>query len=239
MPPEGIERVHHSGILTFDEIVSFTKTAVLKGIDKLRITGGEPLVRKGITDLVKELASIPGIKDLSMTSNGILLERYAFELKRAGLMRVNVSLDTTNKERYREITRGGDIDDVFRGIDAAKRAGLIPVKLNCVVNNNSDEPDALLVKKFASGTGLNVRFITRMELSKGTFEKVEGGDGGDCENCNRLRLTSTGILKPCLFSDIGINIREYGAESALEEALRLKPSKGVINSSGSFYNLGG
>ncbi len=239
MPEEGIALLDHSSILSFDEIVSFTEIAVRKGIDKVRVTGGEPLVRRGVTTLISKLASIEGIKDLSMTTNGTLLERYAQELKDAGLMRVNISMDTCDPERFREITRGGDIETLFRGVDAAKKAGLTPIKINCVIENSSEERDAQLVAQYAQKEGLLVRYIPKMDLEHGVFGVVEGGSGGDCAKCNRLRLNPTGVLRPCLFSDIEIDIRKDGAEAAIEKALRVKPLKGGCNHSGNFYNIGG
>lgn len=239
MPQEGIKMVDHSRILTFSQIVDFTTTAVSMGIDKVRLTGGEPLVRRGITQLVREIALIDGIKDLSMTTNGVLLSEFAKELKEAGLMRVNISLDTTDSKRYAEITRGGDIRNVMAGISAAQEAGLNPVKINCVVDKHGQEPDALKVFDFAKENGFEVRFIHKMDLKKGEFGIVEGGDGGNCSICNRLRLTSTGMLKPCLFSDLEIDITKYSAQEAIERALNIKPSKGLINREGNFYNIGG
>lgn len=239
MPEEGIRLLDHSQILSFSEIVGFTRVAVSMGVDKIRVTGGEPLVRNGITGLVKEIASIEGVKDLSMTTNGVLLTRFAEDLKKAGLMRVNISLDTTDPERYKTLTRGGDISQVINGIKAAKEAGLLPVKINCVVEKESNEPDALMVKEFASRNDLEVRFIHKMDLKRGEFGIVEGGDGGNCGICNRLRLTPTGMLKPCLFSDIEIDIRKYGAKEAIQHALNIKPVKGLVNRAGNFYNIGG
>lgn len=245
MPEEGIPLVDHSEILTFNEIEEFTRVAVSNGVNKVRITGGEPLVRKGITELVRRLASIEGITDLSMTTNGQLLSQFAEELEKAGLIRINISLDTADPDRYREITRGGDINKVFDGIEAAKSAGLLPIKLNCVVNSDRNEPDAQSVLKFAqeralSGiNGIEVRFIKMMDLHTGSFGIVDGGDGGDCPRCNRVRLTANGLVKPCLFSDLGYSIREYGAEKALEMAVKNKPAKGSHNDTGKFYNIGG
>ena len=119
MPEEGIPLIKHQDILSFEEIEGFTRTAVHYGINKVRITGGEPLVRKDITSLVEKLSAIEGIDDLSMTTNGILLEKFAFPLKQAGLNRINISLDTMDPERYRGITRHGDLGQVLAGIEAA------------------------------------------------------------------------------------------------------------------------
>lgn len=239
MPQEGVQMVDHSMILTYQEIEDFTKIAVGKGINKIRITGGEPLVRRGIITLIEGLAVIEGIKDLSMTTNGVLLSDFAQDLKSAGLKRVNISLDTMDPQKYIDITRGGNIDRVFEGITAAKKAGLSPIKLNCVVEHSSDEKDAKSVADFAGKEGLVIRYIPLMNLKSGKFGRVEGGDGGNCSNCNRLRLTATGMLKPCLFNDIEFNIRELGAERAIELALQHKPVRGGHNTSGCFYNIGG
>jgi len=133
MPADGIAMMQHSDILSFEEILDVVKAAVNLGVDKVRITGGEPLVRKGVVDLVGMLAGVKGINDLSITTNGHLLEMLALPLKKAGLMRVNISLDATNPVRYSEITRGASVDKVFNGIAAAKEAGLLPIKINCVI----------------------------------------------------------------------------------------------------------
>lgn len=239
MPLEGVELIDHSMILTFKEIEDFTRVAVAKGINKVRITGGEPLVRKDVAILVSSLSGIEGITDFSMTTNGTLLSDFAVPLKNAGLQRVNISLDTMDPLKYSEITRGGDIGKVLDGISAAKSAGLTPIKLNCVVAVNSDENNAKGVAEFARSEGMSVRFIPLMNLRSGKFGRVEGGDGGNCQDCNRLRLTATGMLKPCLFNDIEFNIRELGAEKAIELALRYKPTRGGLNTSGCFYNIGG
>lgn len=239
MPQEGVKLMRHQDILTFDEIAEVTKTAVSMGVDKVRITGGEPLVRKGIVDLVKMLAEIPGINDLAMTTNGTLLGKFARPLADAGLHRVNISLDTLDSEKYRQITRVGKLEDALRGIRAAKDAGLTPIKINCVVDKNSDEPDAQQVRKFSEEHGLQVRFIPQMNLDTGEFGVVEGGDGGNCKKCNRLRLTSDGKVMPCLFSELGYDVRKLGAKKAIELAVGNKPKSGTVNHVNHFSNIGG
>jgi len=174
-----------------------------------------------------------------LTTNGILLGNFASQLSQAGLHRVNISLDTADPGKYRQITRGGDIRDVFLGIDAARKAGLEPVKINCVVKNSSDELDALQVKEFCRKEGLEVRFIHEMDLESGCFTVVEGGSGGDCKKCNRLRLTANGTIKPCLFNDLGFDIRELGIERALTQAVEMKPEWGSLNLLNKFHNIGG
>jgi len=239
MPEEGVKLISHNDILTYDEITAFTRVAVTAGINKVRITGGEPLVRKGITSLIEMIAAIEGITDLSMTTNGILLSEYAEGLAAAGLMRVNISLDTVDPDKYSYVTRGGDLNAVLRGIDSAQRAGLRPVKINCVIKSTPDEEDARAVAEFCMREGLEVRFIRQMDLASGTFSVVHGGSGGHCSRCNRLRLTPEGMLRPCLFSDIGFSIRELGAAEAIKRALENKPEKGTVNHINGFYNIGG
>jgi cyclic pyranopterin phosphate synthase len=239
MPAEGIRLISHQDILTYDEIIEVVRTAVDFGVNKVRITGGEPLVRKGIANLVEQLALIPGIMDLAMTTNGILLAEYAHILKEKGLKRVNISLDTLDPDKFRELTRGGDVTSVIAGIDEAINVGLNPVKLNCVIQSSPNEPDAQSVKAFAFSRGVEVRYIHEMDLDGGYFKPVIGGDGGNCATCNRLRLTANGLVKPCLFSNSGYSVRELGPRKALELALQNKPECGTINTTSEFYNLGG
>jgi cyclic pyranopterin phosphate synthase len=239
MPEKGIELLRHQDILSFDEIVEVTRVAVSLGVDKVRITGGEPLVRKGIVTLVRMIAEIEGVDDFGMTTNGILLEKFAPELAQAGLQRINISLDTMNPERYRLITRNGTIEDVLSGVESARKAGLQPIKINCVVQTNSVEPDALEVKKFAESQGFQVRFIPKMKLETGVFGRVENGEGGNCKACNRLRLTANGKIKPCLFCNLEYDVRKLGAEQAIRLAIGEKPESGSVNLVNQFSNIGG
>lgn len=239
MPCDDFVMLSHNDILRFSEIVNVVREGVAMGIDKVRLTGGEPMVRRDVVKLVGMIASVPGIKELTMTTNGVLLEKFAYPLAEAGLNRVNVSLDTMDPVRFREMTSGGDIYQVLRGIEAATEAGLKPLKLNCVVTGSSSEADALAVKKFAVEKGLEVRFIHQMDLGKGEFSIVEGGEGGDCERCNRLRLTANGKIKPCLFSDTSFDVRKLGAREALLAAVSQKPAYGTTCSHNQFYNIGG
>jgi len=239
MPEEGIKLFRHEDMLSFSEIAGFTKVAVLNGVTKVRITGGEPLVRKGIEALVRMISDIFGIEDLSMTTNGTLLKIFAKELKSAGLHRVNISLDTVDPVKFREVTRTGNLSDVFEGIDAAKKAGLLPVKINCVIKDSKEEEEAMAVAGFCKENNLEIRYIRQMDLVRGHFSVVEGGTGGDCPMCNRLRLTSNGKLKPCLFSNIEFDIRELGFEKAIAQAAALKPECGSKNETDAFYNIGG
>lgn len=239
MPEDGIQLLQHQDILSFDEIVEIVKQSVDAGINKIRITGGEPLVRKGIVNLVEMIANIPGILDFGMTTNGTLLEKFAQDLKNAGLHRINISLDTVNPQKFTDITRKGNINDVFRGIEAAKKARLTPIKINCVIKESKLEEDAQEVAKYCKENNLKIRYIKQMELSEGSFSIVDGGTGGNCTICNRLRLSANGIFYPCLFSDQGFNVRELGIENAIKEAVHHKPAFGSCNNVNQFYNIGG
>ena len=238
MPEDGIRLLDHSDILSFEEIADFTRIAVANGITKVRLTGGEPLVRKGILELVTMLASIDGLEDLSMTTNGVLLSKYATDLKKAGLKRINISLDTVNPDNYCQITRNGELAQVLEGIEAAQKVGFEPIKINCVLLGQPDDETQRL-KEFCTTRGLKLRFIHQMNLKTGEFSTVEGGEGGNCSKCNRVRLLANGDIKPCLFSDLAYNIRKLGHQEALDLALGNKPKSGTYNQSGEFYNIGG
>lgn len=226
MPEEGVPMLRHEDLLTLEELAEVARAAVDLGVTKVRLTGGEPLVRKGIAALVSMLAQIEGIRDLAMTTNGIRLAEFASPLAAAGLHRINISLDTLDPARFSQITRGGDLSQVLGGIEAARTAGLEPIKLNCVVRQSQDEPDALAVAEFGRQHGYEVRFIRQMNLAEGRFSVVIGGRGGDCPSCNRLRLSCDGRVRPCLFHDLQFSVREFGATGAMLRAIEAKPKCG-------------
>lgn len=167
MPEEGVPLVDHEEILRFEEFEHLVAIAASVGIRRVRLTGGEPLVRKGIVDFVARLKQITGIEDVALTTNGILLPRYAHDLKKAGLDRVNISLDTLHPERFRAITRIGCVEDVWSGIRSALEEGLHPVKLNVVVMGgvNDDELDDFV--RLAYEWPVHVRFIELMPIGEG------------------------------------------------------------------------
>jgi cyclic pyranopterin phosphate synthase len=239
MPAEGVRLLPHDGILSYEEIAEVARVAVGMGVTKLRITGGEPLVRLEIETLVRMLAEIEGLRDLAMTTNGLLLARHAAALAEAGLRRVNVSLDTIDPQRFAVITRGGDVRKVLAGIAAARAAGLAPIKLNCVISPHSSQADRKTVTDFARAEGLQVRLIERMDLAAGVFSVVHGGTGGDCRRCNRLRLSADGQIRPCLFSNLGYRVRELGAAEAIRRAVSEKPAAGSACTNHAMHAIGG
>ncbi|MBU0672372.1 MAG: radical SAM protein [Candidatus Margulisbacteria bacterium] len=239
MPEKGICLKSHDDILSYEEIEDIVRTAVKLGFSKFRLTGGEPLIRKGIVGLVERLAKIEGVKTLAMTTNGLLLSKYAKELKSAGLSRLNISLDTLQPERYKEITRGGILADALAGIKAAQEAGFTKTKLNAVIVDsfNDDEKDNF--KKFAQKNEMKVRFIKKMDLKSGDYYEVEGGEGGNCSICNRLRVTADSKIRSCLFSDNEIDLRKEGIETGLKKAILCKPEKGHKSLKREMIQIGG
>jgi GTP 3',8-cyclase len=238
-PTRNWNLLRHDELLSFDEITAVVHAAAALGFTKVRITGGEPLLRPGLVDLIRRVAAVGGVEDLGLTTNGTLLAETARELRDAGLHRVNVSLDTIDPVRFSETTGGGDVAEVLQGIEAALAAGLRPVKLNCVVENFPDEPDALAVAAWAAKHGCEARFIPRMDMEQGVFSRVFGGAGGDCPACNRLRLSSAGLILPCLFSEPAFSVRELGPQEALRRAVEAKPKAGGRCSQNWMHGIGG
>lgn len=270
MSPEGVKPIEHREILSYEEIIRIAAIAVSLGVKKIRITGGEPLARKNITYLISSLNNIKDLEDISLTTNGVLLERYADEIAQAGLRRVNVSLDSLRPNKYSEITRGGDINNVLRGIDKAEKAGLIPVKINMVAIRGFNDDEIEDFAKITLEKSYQVRFIEFMPLGardlwgpekyipineiKSIVEKIgalspvrlrksgparyfrfEGASGvvgfinalshQFCTECNRLRLTADGKLRPCLFSETEIDLknplRSSAPDSEIERLIKL------------------
>ncbi len=260
-------------LLTVENCLIIGQVAVDLGITRIRLTGGEPLLRPDILDITGGLSAIPGLKDLSLTTNGILLEKNAFKLAAAGLKRVNISLDSLNEANFRQITNGGKLQSTLQGIEQSLLAGLTPLKLNVVLLKGINDHE---IEKFVAMTidqELDVRFIEYMPtqgqkkwshlflpLEKvmevagkiAPLVPVDGEHGGGpaqyfhlegaigkiglisplsrhfCDRCNRLRVTSDGKIKPCLFSDEEIDLRPYFSDkeqlkAKFFEALQLKP----------------
>jgi cyclic pyranopterin phosphate synthase len=237
--------------------VEICRAAVELGIVKIRVTGGEPLVRKGIVELCANLAALD-IDELCLTTNGILLEQFAEPLKLAGVDRVNVSLDTLDADKYRKLTRGGDLSAVLRGIDAAKRAGLTPVKINAVLIKGVNDTE---IDRFYELDNVEPRFIELMPigeskehwreryftLDSNKHKVISPISRKFCGACNRLRLTADGKLKPCLHSRDEYNVRGLRVEelkAAILNAAAAKPQMhlletGATNSQRGMNRIGG
>ena len=188
MPPEGVDDLGHNTILKYEEIERIVRAAASLGITKYRLTGGEPLVRKGIVSLVEKMAKIPGVEEIGMTTNGILLSKYAQDLKDAGLKRVNISLDSLRHSRYKEITRGGNLDEVIAGINAAEKAGLTPIKLNVVAMKGFNDDEMMDFVQLTFQHDYEIRFIELMPI--GTA--LNDGDHGFI-SCEEMKDRLPGI----------------------------------------------
>jgi len=215
MPSDGIYLLPHQDILTYEEIYTIVKAAAELGINKVRITGGEPLVRSGVPKLIEMLAHIDAIDDISLTTNGTLLGRYAAELKSAGLRRVNISLDTLKQDKFKFITRTtNNLDDVLEGIEVAKSVGLNPVKLNMVVMSGVNDDELLDFAAKTVNEGWHVRFIEFMPVTSQSTITSPFLSVSDM----RKRLEQLGELEPCLPS-VGNGPAKY---------FRLPQAKGTI-----------
>jgi cyclic pyranopterin phosphate synthase len=164
MPEEGVRFMQRAEILSFEEIERMARVAAGLGITKLRITGGEPLVRRDLPVLIRKLAAIPGIHDLALTTNGVLLKDLAHPLYDAGLRRINVHLDTLDRERFIEITRRDELDRVLEGLEAARTTGFDPIKINAVAVKNLVEEDIVPLARYSRERGFEVRYIEFMPL---------------------------------------------------------------------------
>lgn len=250
MPPAGISHVPNDKILSYEEIVRIVEAS---GIRKVRITGGEPLIRRDIAELIRKL----DVDDLSMTTNGVLLKDCARQLRDAGLDRVNISLDTLDRERFKYITGSDSLNSVLDGIQAALKAELNPVKINVLLLGKEEVNDFI---RLTIENPLHVRFIEFMPIGnykasgvfldifnsmepaevKGNgparYFRVKGAMGTVgfispmsnkfCSGCNRLRLTSTGFLKTCLYSNAGVNLKgQKDLPRLIRNALLLKPKE--------------
>jgi cyclic pyranopterin phosphate synthase len=266
MPEEGAVFSDRADILSYEEIERFVRAAVPLGINKLRLTGGEPLVRRDLASLVARLAVIPGILDLALTTNAVLLEQHAESLYKAGLRRLNIHLDTLDREKFQRITRRDDLPRVMAGIDAAVRAGFERIKLNIVAVKGLMEQDIVPMARFCRERGFEPRYIEFMPLDaqslwerqrvlsadqmiamlseeisplepvpdadpRAPATEYRYADGGGkvgfiasvtrpfCLNCNRIRITSDGKLRYCLFAIEETDVRGLLRSSASDEEI--------------------
>ena len=267
MPEEGVQFMDRREILSFEEIERFVRAAVPLGINKLRITGGEPLVRRDLPRLIEKLAPVEGIRDIALTTNAVLLEQHARDLYAAGLRRLNIHLDTLDRERFRQITRRDDLPRVMAGIDAAVAAGFRSIKFNIVAVKGLVEPDIVPMARFCRERGFEPRYIEFMPLDAQSLwgrQKVLSADEiiamisseiGElvpvpdadprapateyayadgsgrvgliasvtkpfCLNCNRIRLTSDGKLRYCLFAIDETDVKDLLRANAPAEEIQ-------------------
>ncbi|MCL4459319.1 MAG: GTP 3',8-cyclase MoaA [Chloroflexi bacterium] len=308
MPLEGIASLSHAEILSYEEMAAIVRAAAELGIRKVRLTGGEPLVRLGLTNFIAMLRAMPGIDDLSLTTNGFLLSRYAADLKRAGLKRINVSLDTLRPDRFQQITRLGRLEEVLKGIETAQAVGLQPLKINTVVIDGFNADELIDIATLTIERNWHIRFIElmpvggtadwaqeryipldeikrrieealghlephhpatntgneprfnldgparyyRLPRAKGTIGFISPISCQFCAQCNRLRLTADGRLRPCLLSEQEVDLRSPLRQGAtiddikqlIRQAAQMKPlghrlNERVVPEDRSMYQIGG
>jgi len=238
MPAEGVPPRKHEDFLSLEQIAEVARAAVGLGVRKIRLTGGEPLVKRGIVDLVRMLGGIDGLEHLAMTTNGTLLARHARPLKEAGLDSVNVSLDTLDPERYRALTRGGSIEDARAGIEAALGEGF-PVKINMVVLEDTGEEEIGAMRAFCAERGARLQLINHFSLLNEKSDSYSFERPPSCGQCNRIRPMADGMLKPCLHSDAEVRLDFSRLEESLREAILSKPKRGAVCTIRTMSQIGG
>ncbi|MCF7929617.1 MAG: radical SAM protein [Spirochaetales bacterium] len=238
MPAEGVPLKRHDDLISFEEITAVVEAGIGLGIRKVRLTGGEPLVRRGIVDLVSMLHRVAGIQTLAMTTNGILLDRFAGALKEAGLDSVNISLDTLDPERYHYITRIGSLEKVLSGIEAARRAGF-SIKINSVVMDDTEETEIRNLRRFCREKGLVLQLINHYSLDSEKLQGYHFDRPPDCAGCNRIRLLADGTLKPCLHSDLEIPFDPKDPRESIRRTILSKPKEGTICTNRDMVGIGG
>ena len=267
MPAGGVEKRRHEDVLTVEELEEIARSAGRCGIRKIRLTGGDPLVRRGIVDICARTAAAPGVEEVCMTTNGLLLPKLAPELRKAGLRRVNISLDTLSPELYRELTRVGNIEDAVSGLKAALDH-FQTVKINAVLIGGTNEPEIRQMVYITKDAPVELRFIELMPIgecahwprerflensavleavpelepcgtsgvarlfslpnARGRVGLISPLSSHFCPECNRIRITPDGRLKPCLHSAQEIELRGFhGAEldAKLREGICAKPMR--------------
>lgn len=238
MPESGVELKNHNEIISYENIIKIVKEAAHLGIKKIRLTGGEPLVRKNIEYLISEISKIEGIKEIGMTTNGVLLKDKAKELFNNGLKSVNISLDTLDPEKYNKITCMGDITKVLEGIDEVLKLGF-KVKLNMVVMEETKLDEIEQMKTFCKSKGIKLQLINHFSITKIKEDNYCFDRPPDCKLCNRIRLLSNGVLKPCLHSDIEIKVDMNDIRGSLIKTLNSKPEHGSSCTNKNMSQIGG
>ena len=273
MPECGVPSVPHDKILRFDEIVRLVKIFCSLGIKNVKITGGEPLVRKGAVGLIKDIKAIDGIEKVSLTTNGILLSENLNALAEAGIEGINISLDTLDRQKYMKITGFDGLNTVLKVIDECRAFPEIKIKINAVTMADYNRDEICKLADFAADMGVTLRFIEMMPIGLGTgfggynqdeimtvleeaygpaktineevgsgpakyysFEGLKGRIGfispishKFCRSCNRIRLTSEGLLRPCLGSEMGTDLRKPMRDDASDEELASLICEEIMN----------
>jgi cyclic pyranopterin phosphate synthase len=264
LPAEGARKLKHKEILRYEELLRIVRIGIKLGINKVRLTGGEPLFRKGVQEFIPMLAALKGLRDVSLTTNGVYLKDNLEMLKAAGIKRINVSLDSLKRSNFKSITRFDYFNEVWEGIEKARDMGFHPIKINIVAMKGINDNEVLDFGRLAIEQPYHIRFIECMpislesnslafisnsEIEKALIDafgplipvirgqndgpakryRLDGGKGeigfisaisdSFCQDCNRLRLTANGMILPCLFSNIEVDIKDPLRRGCLDEEL--------------------
>ncbi|MCG8479467.1 MAG: radical SAM protein [Spirochaetales bacterium] len=240
MPAWGVVHRRHDEVLRIEEYLAVVTEAAKLGITKVRLTGGEPLVRRGIVELVAGIAEVPGIEIVAVTTNGTRLTSMARPLYEAGLTHLNISIDTMDPERYSIITRGGRLEHAVAGALAARDVGFERIKINVVAGRDwVDSADRAALETFCRRNGFALQRIAEYELTARRHDTLRFERPLPCETCNRIRLLSTGRLKPCLHSDHEIPVDFDDIAASLQRAALAKPERGTACTNRGMVEIGG
>ncbi len=239
--PESPHYAKRQDILSFEQIEEVVRVATKIGFRKVRLTGGEPLVRKNIEDLVRLLTQIPLIETVALTTNGMLLPEKAPLLKKNGLHNLNISLDTLSPETFQKTTGNGDLALVLKGIDAAIAQKFSRIKINMIIFSHTTDEEIAGMEQFCRERGMTLQRIKNFLLSD--HHSYEQGHPFErpspCHQCNRIRLLSSGQLKPCLFSNEEVNVDFSDIEASLKKVIGMKPETGSSCTNRSMMAIGG
>ena len=238
MPEEGIIKKNHNQILSYEQIYNVVKEASELGVKKVRLTGGEPLVRKNIDELVAMIRSIKKIETIAMTTNAVMLPDIAERLKSAGLDSINISLDTLDSERYKHITRGGSLYDAMRGIKKASDLGF-QLKINVVVYDEISKDELPLLRKYAENINAKLQTIQYYNINEQKLDAIDYDRPAKCKFCNRIRLLADGYLLCCLHSNIKFKIDFDDIRGSIIKCIEGKPENGAYSDVESVSMIGG
>ena len=241
MPENGAPLKQHDNILSYEQIDALVREAVALGIIKVRLTGGEPLVRPHVEHLVGRLSQIDGLQELCMTTNGIGLSRLAHKLKENGLNRLNISIDTLDPDKYLKITGSDKLEQAMAGLNASIDAGFEGIKINMVIFDNTTAEEVDEMRNFCEQKGAHLQKIMQFSLydRDGVQMRFEAERPPPCHICNRIRVTADGFIKPCLHSDIEIPIDFSDIRGSILEAVGVKPESGSSCESRAMLQIGG
>lgn len=233
-----IDENDFSNVLSYEQIYEIVKVASTLGINKIRLTGGEPLVRKDLHNLVKMIRTIKNIKIIAMTTNGILLSKFAYDLKEAGLDSINISLDTLSDERYKQITRGGNIKDTISGIEVASKLGF-KLKINVVVYDDISRNELPKLREYAHSMNADLQTIQYYNVNETKRDTDLYDRPMKCIYCNKIRLLADGYLLSCLHSNLKTKVDFNNIEKSIRECIKIKPEKGDYSDVKSLSLIGG